>query len=73
MIKIKCLLAFFIGCIISVAIGLGCWYILDSTWVSLHPYFIVVIVNIIGYTGHGLTCMVVRNFTINGHVKGGAR
>jgi CDP-diglyceride synthetase len=60
MIENKKIIIMIIGCIISSAIGLGCWYILDSVIMWTHTYIIIAIVNFIGYIGYGLSSHIAR-------------
>jgi hypothetical protein len=60
--KIKRLAVFIIGCILSAGIGLGCWGTLNLMPMVSHPYLIVVIVNMIGYMGHGVTAYIARKY-----------
>ena len=51
-----------VGCAIFMIIGLVCWYALHSVAGLEHPYFIIALVNFIGFVGHGITNQLIRRF-----------
>jgi len=57
------------GCAVFMMIGLICWYVL-CTIVGLElSYFIVALVNFIGFIGHGITNQLIRRFVKKGPRK----
>ena len=62
MLETKRFISFAIGCVLSALVALVCWGVLDFVWMDPHPYLIVVLVNMIGYLGHGVTAYVVRRY-----------
>ena len=62
--KLKRLAVFIIGCVLSAAAGLLCWGVLNVMTVDSHPYLIVVIVNTVGYMGHGVTTYISRKYIL---------
>ena len=62
MLKTKLFFSFMIGCVLSAVLALACWSVLESVHVEIHPYLIVVVANMIGYLGHGVTAYIVRKY-----------
>ena len=62
MARVKRWLIFAAGCLLSAVLALGCWGVLDWVLAGTHPYITVVMVNMVGYVGHGITSYLARRY-----------